>query len=143
MTLPKKFKNVQHFNIKPSLIFSHFQKVLYVIAISLVLLCSLEWFFKILLLALLILEYSRQQQNSKKNNHLEAIEIRDNKLFLKGSNDVLFQPLIKLNMKQNRLFAELELHLKDEVRSEFICIDSFTSKTQFSQLMQNLRFNHL
>ena len=85
----------------------------------------------------------RQRLLSDDRHLLKAIEIRDEKLFLKRENDDFLQNVLKLNIKQNRIFVELELHLKDEVRSEFIFRDCFYHPSQFSLLMQQLRYIHL
>lgn len=81
--------------------------------------------------------------NSSNENYLAAIEIRDGKLFIKRKNENKFQNVLKLNIKQNRIFVELELHLINQVRSDFIFRDCFNSQSQFRLLMQQLRFIHL
>ncbi len=140
--LQKKSNNVQHFKIKPSKALKYFKVLLNLTAFALIVFCSIEWAFKVLLVLLLALEFQRQQIITKNENHVTAIEIRDNKLFLMRHHDDQFQSIDSVNIKQNRIFAELELHLKDEVRSEFICRDSFASQYQFCSLMQHLRFIH-
>jgi len=140
--LQKKSNNVQHFKIQPSKALKYFKALLNLVAFLLIVFCSIEWVFKALLVLLLVVEYHSQQIIAKNENHLTAIQVRDNKLFLMRQNDDQFQSIDSVNIKQNRIFAELELHLKDEVRSEFICQDSFTSKYQFCSLMQHLRFIH-
>lgn len=139
----KKSNNVQHFKLKQSQVLRYFQQTLYIVSIALVLFCSLEWFFKALLLLLLGLEYWRQQSIENNKNSLKVIEVRDNKVFFKRKNDQQFQEPTQILIKQNRIFVELTLQLNNEVISEFIYQDSFCSKGQFNKLMQNLRFNHL
>ncbi len=96
-----------------------------------------------MLFSLLVLEFIwRYQQNTIKNN-LKAIEIRGEKLFLKRKNDAVYQEITEVSIKQNRIFAEIELHLKNEVLTDFLYKDCFSSKAQFCLLMQHLRFNHL
>jgi len=110
-------------------------------AFLLVLFCSLEWFFKVLLSLLIGLEYWRQKIAFKKKNHLSDLEVRSSKLFLKRQNEDKYQLVTDIKHQQNRIFAELELHLKSETLTEFICQDRFTSRIQYSLFMQNLRFN--
>jgi len=112
-------------------------------AFLLTLFCSLEWYFKVLLSLLLGLEYYRQSALSKNKKHLSDIQVRDNKVFLKRKNALEYQAVIEFKLQQNRIFAEIKLHLKDEVQTEFICQDRFSSKAQYSLFMQTLRFNHL
>lgn len=120
---------------------SYLLLALYLIALLLVIFSSLEWFFKVLLSLLIGLEYWRQKITFKNKNHLSDLEVRNSKLFIKRQNEDKYQLVTDIKRRQNRIFAELELHLKDETQTEFICQDRFTSRTQYSLFMQNLRFS--
>lgn len=119
----------------------YFKIILNSAVFLLIIFSSIEWGFKLLLILLLGLEYRRQQINEGKENKIIALEVRDKKLFLKHKNNPQFYPVLEINLKQNRIFAELELHLNDQVISEFICRDRFTSQYHYCSFMQYLRFN--
>lgn len=139
--MQKKFNNVQHFKINPSLSLSIFHYILSGVVFVLILFSSLDLYFKLLLVALLLLDLFRQQ--SSIDNKTANIEIRDNQLFYKLENDSEFYKITQFSLNQNRLFAELTLHLKDKVLSLFLYQDSFKSKSEFSTFLQNLRFMRL
>ncbi len=136
----KKSNAVQHFKIKPSQTLLYFYYAINIGAFLIIVFSSIEWWFKILLTVLLLLEFLRQQQKKRALNELKIIEVRDNKIFIKRKRDENFIAIEKWALKQNRIFAEIQLHLKDDICSNIFFSDSFQSKQQFSQCLQCFRF---